>query len=303
MLGLGNSITQSYVSSGLSWGATKFLNLPGDSGDFARIQSFSSFLSRISGSGGGDIADTLTISFWIKPIWVMGVSGTNQHFTSSGSNANGIQLFVFGNTTTEKDRIRVMYIADTSSGSDRNRLMIQAMDPSNNQERDEVFIHSTNNSITGVGSTLTNSGITSGWWHTDNQGNVNSDGFVHLAFTRATGDWSIYWNGQVLGSPTDADSGTLGFTESNVDEMWLGRDFGSQDDFKMGHRDIAIFNAELNATQVAELYNSGNLFDVRTHSQAASLGLYWPCEDEQELSGAGASANLSLQGNASFQSI
>jgi len=309
MLGLGNSITsQSYVSSGLSWGATKFLDLPGEVGDFAKIESFSNFLGRISDSGGGDIADNLTVSFWVKPIWTMGNVGTNQHVLGSASSTNDFQsnacpLPVFGNTSTEKDRVRIFYLVDSSSGGDRNRLVIQAMDPSNNQQRDEVFLHSTNNSITGVGSTLTNSGITNGWWHTDNQGNVNSDDFVHLAFTRASGEFSIYWNGQVMGSPVDADSGTLGFTESNVDQFWLGRDFTNQVYFKMGYRDIAYFNAELSASEVAELYNSGNLFDVRTHSQSANLGLYWPCEDEQELSGAGVSANLSLQGNASFQSI
>jgi len=303
MIGLGLGISPSEISdTGLTWGATKFLDLPGASGDFARVQSFSSFLGRISGSGGSDIADTLTISFWIKPTWTMAASGSNQHVTSSGANANNVQLFVFGNTTTEKDRVRVVYMVDTGASHDRNRIMIQAMDPSNNQEREESPLHS-NDSVTEVGSTLTTSGITSGWWHKDNQGSVNSDGFVHLAFTRAAGDWSIYWNGTAMGGMIDADSGTLGFTESNVDEMWLGRDFATQDDFKMGHRDIAIFNAELNATQVAELYNSGNLFDVRTHSQAANLGLYWPCEDAQEFSGAGASANLDLQGNTTFSSI
>ena len=71
----------------------------------------------------------------------------------------------------------------------------------------------------------------------------------------------------------------------------------------MGYRDIAYFNAELSASEVAALYNSGNLFDVRTHSQAANLGLYWPCQDVQELSGAGAAANLDLQGNCSFEDI
>ena len=311
MLGLGSSLVHSNVTeeSGLVWAGTKFLNLPGGNGDFARVQNFSNFLGRISGAGTDDIADTITLSFWVKPLWVMGNVGTNQHVESnpglggSGNKNNNVALPVFGNTTTEKDRIRVVYIIDTSTGSDRNRIMIQAMDASNNQERDETFLHDANNSITGLGSGLTNTGVSSGWWHNGNKGNTNSDDFVHLAFTRSSGNWNIYWNGQALGSMIDADSGSLGFDEGNVDEFWLGKSFANQDHFKMGYRDIAYFNAELSASEVAALYNSGNLFDVRTHSQAANLGLYWPCQDVQELSGAGAAANLDLQGNCSFEDI
>jgi len=314
-LGLGNSITsQSYVSSGLSWGATKFLNLPGGNGDFARVQSFSNFLGRISNSGTDDIADDITVSFWVKPLWVMGNVGNNQHVESnpglsSNNINNNVALPVFGNTSTEKDRIRIFYRIDASNASDINRIAVQAQDgASSARQGDEYFLHSTNSSITGVGSSLspTTTGSGSGWWNSANTGNTNSDGFVHIVCTKASGDnsdWKIYWGGQALGSRQDNDSGTINMDENNVDEFWLGKSFANQDHFKMGYRDIAYFNAELNATEVAELYNSGNLFDVRTHSQAANLGLYWPCEDEQELSGAGATANLSLQGNASFQSI
>ena len=71
----------------------------------------------------------------------------------------------------------------------------------------------------------------------------------------------------------------------------------------MGYRDIAFFNVTLSSSEVTELYNSGNFFDVRTHSQTANLGLYWPCNDNQEFSGAGSSAKLDLQGNASFNSL
>ena len=150
---------------------------------------------------------------------------------------------------------------------------------------------------------MTGSGTTSGWWHNSNKGNVNSQSFVHLAFTRASGEWSIYWNGQVLGSSIDVDSGVLDFNEGNVNEFWLGRSFTNQEYFKMGYRDIAYFNAELSASEVAELYNSGTLFDVRTHSQADNLGLYWPCEDVEEFSGAGASARLELLGNVTFKTL
>lgn len=303
MLGLGFSLSTPTTASSLEWSATKYLALPGASDDYARVQNFSSFLGRISDAGSDDIADTITISFWIRPIWVMGYSGTNQNVTSATGTQNNVPLAVFGNTSTEKDRLRVVYMIDTGGSSDRNRIMVHAMDASGNQERDEAFLHDANNSITGLGSTLSNTGISSGWWHNSNKGNVNSEDFVHLCFVRSSGDWTIYWNSQALGGSMDFDSGTLAFDENNVDEFWLGRSFVNQDFIKMGYRDIAYFNTAFTLSQVQEIYNSGNLFDVRTHSQAAKLGLYWPCQDASEFSGAGSSADLDLQGNASFKAL
>ena len=301
MLGLGSSLVTPSVISDLEWKATKYLYLPGAAGDFARVQNFGNFLNRISDSGDDDVADTITISFWVTPIWVMGHVSANQHVTSSSGTQNTVPLPVFGNTSTEKDRIRILYHIDTGGGSDKNRIVVQAQDPSNNREADEAFIHDTNNSITGVGSSLTSIGITSGWWHNSNKGNVNGDDFVHLCFTRDSGDWTIYWNGSALGGVIDLDSGTLDFGEDNVDEFWLGKSFLNQDCFKMGYRDIAYFNSTLNASEVEQLYNSGTFFDVRTHSKADDLGLYWPCQDAQEFSGAGSSADLDLRGNSSFK--
>ena len=302
MLGLGSSLVVPNVSD-LEWSATKYLYLPGDTGDYARVQNFGSFLNRISDSGDDDIADTITISFWITPIWVMGNVGANQHVTTGGGTGNSVFFPVFGNTSDEKDRVRIYYHIDTGSGTDKNRLVVQAVDASGNKEMDEAFIHAGNHSTTGVGYSLTGSGITSGWWHNSNKGNVNSDDFVHLCFVRSSGDWTIYWNGTALTGTVDADSGTLDFGEENVDEFWLGRSFLSQDHIKMGYRDIAYFNAALSGSEVTELYNSGDFFDVRTHSQADNLGLYWPCQDAQEFSGAGSSADLDLQGNSSFKNI
>ena len=176
--------------------------------------------------------------------------------------------------------------------------MVQALDANGSQERDEVYLHSDNHSVTGVGSALSSTSVDSGWWHSANKGTVNDDGFVHLCFTRTDGDWKIYWNGTVLGNSISADSGTLEFNESNVDEFWLGRSFLNQDYVPAFYRDIAFFNAALDDTEVVELYNSGNFFDVRTHSQVERLGLYWPCQDELEFSGAGPEASLDHQGNS-----
>lgn len=317
MLGLGSSLVHGNLTEegGLVWAATNFLNLPGGNGDFARVQNFSDFLGRISNSATDDIADDITISFWVKPLWVMGNVGTNQHVVSdpglggSGNINNNVALPVFGNTTTERDRIRIVYQIDTGGASDKNRIMVQAQDSASNaRQGDEYPLHDSNHTITGTGFSLssTTTGSGSGWWNSANPGNTNSDGFVHIACTKASGDnsdWKVYWGGQALGNRQDSDSGSINMDESNVDEFWLGKSNANQDHFKMGYRDVAYFNAELNDTEIAELYNSGNLFDVRTHSQAGKLGLYWPCNDAREFSGAGAAADLDLQGNCSFVSI
>jgi hypothetical protein len=307
MLGLGSSLVHPDAISGdLEWSASKYLYLPGDTGDYTRVQSFSNFLNRISDGGTDDIADNITISFWVKPIWVMGTDITSdQWVVSGGGTQNQVPLFSFGNTSTERDRIRIVYTLDNAGNSDKNRLNIQAVDANANKEQDEVFLHASNNSTTGLGASLESHsvGAGDGWWNVDNKGNVNSDDFVHLCFTRASGNWTIYWNGSALGNSIDADSGTLDFDEGNVDEFWLGRSFINQDDVKIGLRDIACFNAKLSGSEVTELYNSGDFFDVRTHSKVDDLGLYWPCQDAQEFSGAGSGANLDLRGNSQFASM
>ena len=46
----------------------------------------------------------------------------------------------------------------------------------------------------------------------------------------------------------------------------------------MKFRDLVIYNSALSASNIAELYNSGNFYDVRTSSTAAvaSPGVYYP---------------------------
>ena len=282
MLGLGNSLTLPSTQEG-AW-ATKFLALNGAASTFAKVVDFNNYMGGISGGGGDDIGDNFTLSFWVKPTWVMSSASGNQ--SVAGTNASGdasaennVPLIAMGDTDTELDRIRANYAIDTGGGSDRNRLQAQRTEDGNNKNHDEWFLHSNNDEYTGTGATLDSSGVDTGWWHASNTGNVNDQGFVHVVICRGTGEWLCYWNAQALGDEIDVDAGTVAMEESKIDELWIGKNFGNQSTVPGGYRDISIFKKQLDASDVAELYNSGEFWDVRDHSASNDLGLYWPCED------------------------
>ena len=309
MLGLGSSIT-SYPTYVGEWLDTRYLDLDGADGTFAKVVNMANQMDHISAGDDTDIGTNITMSFWVKPTWVMTSSGTNttdQHVAgvdSSGSvsQENNVPLIAMGQTSTELHRIRTNYQIDTGSSSDRNRLQVEFRSQAgNNKQGDEYYLHADNHGVTGTGTGLDNTGVSTGWWHAGNTGGVNSRGFVHLAFTRGEGEWTIYWNGSALGSRIDIDGGSVDINELVINELWIGKNFTNQSVVPGAYRDIAIFKEELDSDGVSDLYNSGNFFDVRLHANADNLGLYWPCNDANQLGNGDNSAILALKGSAKFK--
>ena len=303
MLGLGSSLTLSSTPEG-AW-ATKFLSLNGEENTFAKVVNMQNLMGGISAGGGDDIGDNFTLSFWVRPMWVMSSASGNQSIagtdaSGSASAENNVPFISMGSTETELDRIRANYILDTSGGSDRNRLQAQLLSDSSNKNHDEWFLHSGNNQYTGTGSTLDSSGVNTGWWHANNTGNANDQGFVHVVMCRGTDEWLCYWNAQALGDEININAGTVAMEEAAIDELWIGKNFGNQSTVPGGYRDISIFKKQLDASEVSELYNSGELWDVRKHSASSDLGLYWPCEDNLEHI---QNAPLVLSGEATFSVV
>jgi len=304
VLGLGSSLTLSSTTEDI-W-AAKFLSLDGTNNTFAKVVNMQNLMGGISGDDADDVGNNFTLSFWVKPTWVMANASGNQSI--AGTNASGdtsaennVPLIAMGDTSTEVDRIRANYIIDTGGGSDRNRLQAQLASDGSNKNHDEWFLHSNNSQYTGTGSTLASNGVNTGWWHAGNTGNVNDQGFVHVVICRGTGEWLCYWNAQALGDEIDVDAGTVAMEESKIDELWIGKNFGNQSTVPGGYRDISIFKKQLDASDVAELYNSGEFWDVRGHSEVGNLGLYWPCNDTRELV---QSASLELVGEgATFKTF
>ena len=117
-------------------------------------------------------------------------------------------------------------------------------------------ISSTNNtSITGVNS--------NGWYST-NRGNVNSEGFVHLVFTRdnsntTSSGMNLYWNGTKLPESIQFNSRSL--ATFNIRSAAVGDAVGSSPNnanvFKGGIDQVSVYNKTLTQSEVTALYNSG----------------------------------------------
>jgi hypothetical protein len=119
-------------------------------------------------------------------------------------------------------------------------------------------ISSTNNtSITGVNS--------NGWYST-NRGNVNSEGFVHLVFTRDNSDstssgMNLYWNGTKLPESIQFNSRSL--ASFDIKSAAIGDAVGSSPNnanvFKGGIDQVSVYNAVLSQSDITALYNSGTV--------------------------------------------
>ena len=263
MLGLGNSL----VGPGLvsEW-ATSYLSFDGTN-DKAQLTVDSTIRAQISGSADStdDIHNNITISMWIKPTWEFDASG-----------ANFIGFFILGDDSTVHEGIRLFHSLENGSGTYQNRLWGEARsDASSNKKETDYAAVNSNNSITGTGTGTADSDL----WDVNNAGNTNSDGLVHVVWTRSTGNWIIYWNGSAL-SMVDGGGDTLSTDESQYDVLELGTFSYNSSFHKYGVRDLAIFNAYLDATEAAELYNSGSFFDVRTASTTSKLVFYCPLEED-----------------------
>ena len=268
MLGLGNSITSRYIESSNWPGATKFLNLDG-SDDFGSLSLTSTIREQLSGSADttDDIQNNITISMWVKPTWTFDPSG-----------ANFIGFFVLGDDTNVHEGIRLYHSLELGNGTFTNRLTAEARSATggNKKQTDYAKLNTPNHSITGCGSGTTDNDM----WDVDNLGSLTSSGFVNLVFTRGTGtaNWKMYWNGSALAT-SDTGADALSTDESTYDVIEIGKFSHASSFHQYGIRDLAIFNRELDSTQVAELYNSGNFFDVRTASTVDDLVFYCPLND------------------------
>jgi hypothetical protein len=119
-------------------------------------------------------------------------------------------------------------------------------------------ISSTNNtSITGVNS--------NGWYST-NRGNVNSEGFVHLVFTRdnsnaASSGMNLYWNGTKL--PESIQFNARSLASFDIKSAAIGDAVGSSPNnanvFKGGIDQVSVYNAVLSQSDITALYNSGTV--------------------------------------------
>jgi len=100
------------------------------------------------------------------------------------------------------------------------------------------------------------------------------DTWFHLAITinKSAPETKVYLNGQLQTALTDTSTTPT----HNLDLLYLGGSAANSNGF---YSDCTLFNAVLDATQIAELYNGVGNIDPRTHSQNGSLVSWWAFED------------------------
>jgi hypothetical protein len=263
-LGLSNSITTpEYCESAY---ATKYASFNGS--DSKALCNDLGRLPGILAGGTGTIGDNVSFAMWVKATWSIPDSPAD-------AVVNTIPIFMLGSDTDVHEAFRCYYMIEDGSATNKNDLVIEVRttSPGNARQVDIARLNS-NNSITG-----SDSGSHSDMWSSHN-GDIetNADGFVHIAFTRGTGEWSIYWNGQAM-TLLDNDSGSLNTSTSEYDSFSIGFWEYSNLFGQLGVRDFALWSSELSSSDVELLNNSGVMADYRTLINTSPL-LYYPLQED-----------------------
>jgi len=187
-----------------------------------------------------------SVSFWIRQNQSSGASQQfwdwNANSTLNSGNTNNRLFFTYNNNF--------------------NRFIVRLRTNSTNFDR-QWGLHD-NNSATGTG---TNSNTK---WTSSNRGNVNSDGFCHIAITfdgsqsSAANAFKIYWNGSELTSQAVANSGTR--TSTTFASLSIG---AAQNNTTSGNSNVdidewAFYKDILTSSEVSTLYNSGTIVSPHT---------------------------------------
>lgn len=121
-----------------------------------------------------------------------------------------------------------------------------------------------NNNVGGTDASLA---VRDGSWH-------------HLVFSISGTAIKIWIDGGSGGSPTHTDTSTVSYVGNVTQPLIIGRNGGhSSYYFNGGLDEIATFEYELSATQVANIYNSGVPNDVGINGLNLSPSSYFRCGD------------------------
>ena len=191
----------------------------------------------IFGRTGGTVLGTgndISVSFWIRPEW-------------SATDINAMLYEINNSLTATSNRFFLLYDYGL------NRLVARFRTNSLNSRGTHWNLNS-NSSQTG---------LTSGNWHSGNRGNVNSDGFAHIVLTYDSSATSgqaafeCYWNGvRMPNKLTNLTSGIFNYNIAYVSINRVANSTGAARECK--YDNVAFFfNKMLSSTEITNLYNSG----------------------------------------------
>lgn len=220
-----------------------------------------------------------TISFWVKAGWNSSLN-TNIHFIIGQKTNATYQL---------SDMVKILY------NESNNRLECRYGNKTTSSDtwyKNAAWLFHSNSGVYAAGYAAAGLGAT--YWSASNRGNVNSDNYTLITVTKSTTDspdaMTLYWNANSCGtSAVDTTSGTGSPAMSSTnDRLWSigsnGVHGASNDQIKTGnstatvYNDVTIWNKQLSASEVSELYNSGTVMNAETHSASSNLIGYWKFE-------------------------
>ena len=252
----------------------KSITAPGD-------QTHGIFLADSNGDFRFDQDDAVSISFWIKAGWNTSVNGSVIIF----------HMQDFDATDYRTDEFLIYYYEPHA------RIYARFASSSGNQHRN--FWHSENLDPTGLRDYrvhMNASGLGHGGnWNSANRGTVNGDGYHLMTLTKGTSNnaqfsnFKLYWNATdcgygFYGADTSGASGTVSMGTSTDKEISLGASShigsGAGNNTETKFMGLTIWDKELSASEVNELYNSGAPLHVGTHSAYANCVGWWPFQDD-----------------------
>ena len=221
-------------------------------------------------------SSAFTISFWVKAGWSSSLN-TNIHFFIGQKQNASYQL---------SDMIKVIYTEST------NRIRLQygnKTTASDNWTKQGEWLFHSNSGAYAAGYAA--AGLGSTFWSASNRGYVNSDNYTLITVTKSTTNaasaMKLYWNANAAGAPPITYSngtGSPSMSTTNNRSWSVGSNGVANGEIKTGnssatvYNDLTIWNKELSASEVTELYNSGTVMDATTHSAQSNLVGYWKWE-------------------------
>jgi hypothetical protein len=225
-----------------------------------------------------------TISFWIKVGWSSSLN-TNIHLLTSHRSEGDYQL---------EDGIKILY------NESNNRIQCRYGNKAEYDGdlvtwyKDAQWLFHSNSGAYAAGYAA--AGLGAAYWSASNRGYVGDNDYTLITITKAetnnASSLTLYWNATSAGAaPLQTNAGTANVgnipMSQTDDRLWsLGSRgvYGSTDQDKSGnsaatvYNDITIWNKTLSASEVTELYNSGEPEDVLDHSAVDNLVGYWKFE-------------------------
>ena len=218
-----------------------------------------------------------SISLWVRPGWTNTVNASCYLFSINDT----------GQTEAWNDSIHALYYEP------HNRIYFYLGSSSTAYFRQ--FWHSENSDPAGDRNytvMLNASGLGHGnGWDSTNRGNVGTDGYSLITFTKGASNSPLYSNLKMYWNATDCGYGYYGTSSpsgfvgtpnlgSSTDKTitigstaWTGSNAGNNAESK--YMNLSIWDKELSASEVSELYNSGAPLHVGTHSAYAANCKGW----------------------------